>query len=124
MSRMRLRYASSEDALIVMFAAPKNSGSSCARTVILLTTPKVPPPPPFKAQNRSGLVHALAIRIWPSAVTTSASSKLRSGGAIALGVASKAAALDLQTREADGWPLTAEPSTTSPTLTPEHTTPG
>ena len=42
----------------------------------LLTTPKVPPPPPFKAQNRSGLVHAFAIRIWPSAVTTSASSKL------------------------------------------------
>jgi len=31
---------------------------------------------PFKAQNRSGLVHAFAIRIWPSAVTTSASSKL------------------------------------------------
>ena len=41
-----------------------------------VTTPKLPPPPPFSAQNRSGLVQALAIRTSPSAVTISASSKL------------------------------------------------
>ena len=34
----------------------------------------VPPPPPLRVQNRSGLVRALAMRTWPSAVTTSASS--------------------------------------------------
>src|SRR6202050_2109899 len=28
-----------------------------------------PPPPPRQAQNRSELVLALAVRIWPSAVT-------------------------------------------------------
>src|ERR1700733_1793407 len=35
-----------------------------------VTTPKLPPPPPRQAQNRSELVFALAVRIWPSAVTT------------------------------------------------------
>src|SRR5271154_3954166 len=34
-----------------------------------VATPKLPPPPPRQAQNRSGLVFALAVRIWPSAVT-------------------------------------------------------
>jgi len=51
-------------------------GSSCVRTVSLLTAPKVPPPPPLSAQNRSGLTHAFAIWIEPSAVTTSASNRL------------------------------------------------
>src|ERR1700722_12268649 len=34
-----------------------------------VATPKLPPPPPRQAQNRSELVFALAVRIWPSAVT-------------------------------------------------------
>jgi hypothetical protein len=34
-----------------------------------VTTPKLPPPPPRQAQNRSGLVLALAVLTWPSAVT-------------------------------------------------------
>ena len=34
-----------------------------------VTTPKLPPPPPRQAQNRSELVCALAVLIWPSAVT-------------------------------------------------------
>jgi hypothetical protein len=44
--------------------------------VTFVTTPNVPPPPPFSAQKRSGFVHALATRIFPSAVTTSASRRL------------------------------------------------
>ena len=53
--------------------APKNGGNSRVRSVSRVTMPKLPPPPPFKAQNRSGLVQALAMRTVPSAVTTSAS---------------------------------------------------
>src|SRR6516164_5489474 len=34
-----------------------------------VTTPKLPPPPPRQAQNRSGLVLALHVLSWPSAVT-------------------------------------------------------
>src|SRR5271169_3762617 len=34
-----------------------------------VTTPKLPPPPPRQAQNRSGLLVALAALTWPSAVT-------------------------------------------------------
>src|SRR5271170_3045969 len=34
-----------------------------------VTTPKLPPPPPRQAQNRSGLLLALAVLTWPSAVT-------------------------------------------------------
>ena len=35
-----------------------------------VTTPRVPPPPPRQAQYSSGSLLALAVRIWPSAVTT------------------------------------------------------
>src|ERR1700722_11714210 len=34
-----------------------------------VTTPKLPPPPPRQAQYRFGLLFALAVRTWPSAVT-------------------------------------------------------
>src|ERR1700676_3021239 len=33
-----------------------------------VTTPKLPPPPPRQAQNRSGLLLALHVLTWPSAV--------------------------------------------------------
>ncbi len=70
---MRRRNAASDFAWILPSAPPPNSGSSCVASVMRVTTPKVPPPPPFNAQKRSGWVHALATRIFPSAVTTSAS---------------------------------------------------
>src|SRR6266550_429406 len=49
--------------------------TGCTRYVNDVTTPKFPPPPRI-AQNRSGSSVALAFRIRPSAVTTSASSRL------------------------------------------------
>ena len=64
--------ASSDAALM----APNSGGRSCVLSVRRVITPKLPPPPPFSAQNRSGLVQALAMRTAPSAVTTSASSRL------------------------------------------------
>src|SRR5215468_12628321 len=51
------------------------AGSGWVRSVSRVTTPKVPPPPPLSAQNRSGLLAALAVRTAPSGVTTSASSR-------------------------------------------------
>src|SRR5271154_1274250 len=45
------------------------SPAGWVRNVNEVATPKLPPPPPRQAQNRSGLVFALAVRIWPSAVT-------------------------------------------------------
>src|SRR5215831_19387891 len=45
------------------------------RSVSRVTAPKVPPAPPLSAQNRSGLLAALAVRTAPSGVTTSASSR-------------------------------------------------
>ena len=61
--------------MIVPITTPKVAGNSYVLSVSRVTTPNVPPPPPFSAQNRSGLVQSLAIRTWPSAVTTSASSR-------------------------------------------------
>ena len=57
-------------------AAPNNGAARASCSVRRVITPKVPPPPPFKAQNRSGFVHALAMRTSPSAVTISASIRL------------------------------------------------
>ena len=71
-----LRNAAAEVAATSMLTAPKVSGSACTRSVSRVTTPKLPPPPPLSAQKRSGFVQALARRTWPSAVTTSASSRL------------------------------------------------
>src|SRR5580658_9112518 len=45
------------------------SPAGCVVKVNEVTTPKLPPPPPRQAQNRSELVLAFAVRIWPSAVT-------------------------------------------------------
>ena len=72
---IRSRKAVSELALMVPKTAPKYSGSSRVLSVSRVTTPKLPPPPPLSAQNKSGLVQALATFTAPSAVTTSASSR-------------------------------------------------
>ena len=84
-----------------VFTAPKISGRACVRSVSRVTTPKLPPPPPLSAQNSSGCVQALAIRTAPSAVTTSASSRLAAASAVGLRKAAEAAALD-QPGDADG----------------------
>ena len=73
---IRRRNAVSELALIVMFTAPKSSGSLWTCSVSRVTTPRLLPPPPLRPQNSSGFVHAFAMRTAPSAVTTSASSRL------------------------------------------------
>ena len=80
---------------------PKIRAARACASVRRVTTPRLPPPPPFSAQNRSGLVQALAMRTSPSAVTTSASSRPAAADAVALGEAAEAAALD-QAGDADG----------------------
>ncbi len=72
----RRRKAAGDAACTVRFTAPKSSGSACTRKVSRVTMPRLPPPPPFRPQNSSGSLQALAMRTAPSAVTTSASSRL------------------------------------------------
>ena len=54
---------------------PTIEGSSCSRNLNRVATPKLPPPPRM-AQNRSGWCSSSTSRIWPSAVTSSAASRL------------------------------------------------
>ena len=54
---------------------PTTEGTSCSRNLNRVATPKLPPPPRI-AQNRSGWLSASTSRIRPSAVTTSAASRL------------------------------------------------
>ena len=93
--------AASEVAFTAPKTAPNSGGRSCVFSVTRVITPRLPPPPPFRPQNSSGLEWALAIRTAPSAVTTSASSRLAAASAIALGEAAEAAALD-QAGDTDG----------------------
>src|SRR5262249_46408746 len=68
-------WAASDAAAIMVWTAPTEAGRGWVRSVSGVTAPKVPPPPPLSAQNRSGLLAALAVRTAPSGVTTSASSR-------------------------------------------------
>ena len=61
---------------MVALTAPKRAGNSWVASVRRVTTPRLPPPPPLMAQYKSGFVQAFTIKARPSAVTTSASSKL------------------------------------------------
>ena len=72
----RVWKAASEFARSDQWTRPKVLGRSWVFNVSRVTTPNVPPPPPFSAQKRSGSWAALTTRITPSAVTTSASSRL------------------------------------------------
>ena len=54
---------------------PTIEGSSCSRNLSRVATPKLPPPPRI-AQNSSGWWSSSTARTWPSAVTSSAASRL------------------------------------------------
>ena len=54
---------------------PTIPSRGCSRNLSRVATPKLPPPPRM-AQNRSGCCSSLAMTSWPSAVTTSAASRL------------------------------------------------
>ena len=76
--------AASDVARTLKFTAPNVSGNSCTFSVRRVTTPSEPPPPPFSAQKRSAFVQALQMRTVPSAVTTSACSRLAAASPKAL----------------------------------------
>ena len=76
---VRSRYAAStsaaRSALQTMRPPVIIGPTSCSRKLNRVTTPKLPPPP-RSAQNSSGCWSRLAMRIAPSAVTTSTSARL------------------------------------------------